>query len=238
MIKILFYSLFLVTLNLGNLFSQTTNTFFNETDSFLKKYVVNGQVDYKNIYKNSKDLDNLLEKLKTITLPKSPSKIDKTFWINAYNIIVIKGIIDNFPLQSPLDKEGFFDKITHSVAGITITLNHIENKKLRTIYNDARIHFVLVCGAKGCPPLISEAYLPETLEKQLHQQTKIAINNPNFIKIHKNKVELSQIFNWYKNDFITQTKNEIHFLNQYLNIKIPTTLPITYYPYNWKLNSK
>jgi hypothetical protein len=41
----------------------------------------------------------------------------------------------------------------------------------------------LVCGAIGCPPLINEAYLPNTLEAQLETQTKIALNE-NFIKVN------------------------------------------------------
>ena len=39
-----------------------------------------------------------------------------------------------------------------------MTLNDLENERLRKPYNDPRIHFALVCAAKGCPGLSREAY--------------------------------------------------------------------------------
>lgn len=218
--------------------AQDQSKFFSDADAFFTKYVSNGNVVYKAIYDNPKELQKLVEKLKTFEISKSQPKAYKAFWINAYNLSVIKGIIDNYPIQSPLDKKGFFDKTTYTLAGENITLNDVENKKLRAVYNDARFHFVLVCGAKGCPPIISKAYKPSTLEKQLERQTKKAINNPDFIKIYKDKVVLSEIFKWYKEDFVKNGKNEINFLNRYLDTKIAPTTPISYYTYDWRLNSK
>ena len=36
---------------------------------------------------------------------------------------------------------------------------------------------------------------------QLQKQTILALNNPNFIKVNKNKAQISQLFEWYKGDF-------------------------------------
>ena len=167
---------------------------------------------------------------------------DKTnyqaFWINAYNLSVIKGIVDNYPLKSPLDVKGFFDTTTYSIAGKSITLNDIENKMLRGNFDEPRFHFVLVCGAQGCPPIISEAYRPAKLESQLQTQTVKALNNASFIKVSEGKVMLSEIFKWYKVDFVSDNRNEIDFLNDYRKVKIPSNSEISYYSYNWNLNKK
>ena len=50
------------------------------------------------------------------------SQIEKTaFWINAYNLIVIKAIVENYPINSPMDFAGFFDSKKHPVAGEKLT---------------------------------------------------------------------------------------------------------------------
>jgi hypothetical protein len=195
--------------------AQNTNTFFEKTDTFLKASVSNGSVNYKAIYDNSESLDEILQLAKKVVVTKENKEVYQAFWINAYNIAVIKGIIDNYPIQSPLDKNGFFDKTTYELGGKKITLNDIENKMLRMNFEDARVHFVLVCGAKGCPPLIPEAYTPEKLEQQVNKQTIKALNNDLFIQVSKKKVALSEIFKWYREDFISMDQNEIDFINIY-----------------------
>ena len=218
--------------------AQVAQSFFIEADGFFNSYVSNGKVDYKAIKASPELLNSLLEKAKTIDV--SPSEVSnyQSFWINAYNLSVIKGVINNYPLKSPLDKKGFFDKIKYNVGNTSITLNDIENKKLREVFKkEARFHFVLVCAGLGCPPIINEAYKPDSLEAQLQKQTEIALNNPNFIKVKGNKVQLSQIFEWYKGDF-TQEGTEIDYINTFRKESIPDKAKVSYYNYDWRLNSK
>lgn len=218
-------------------FAQNTATFFKDSDAFFKQYVKNGRVDYKAIKENPVALEKLLRSTNNITVSKSNANTYQAFWINIYNLSVIKGIVENYPVKSPLDIKGFFDKTTHSVGGKKITLNDIEHKLLRGNFNDARFHFVLVCAGLGCPPIIDEAYKPAMLDTQLDRQTRIALNNDNFIKVNtkKKRVQLSEIMKWYKEDF-TRNGNEINFINQYRTEKIPEKSKISYYPYNWNLN--
>jgi hypothetical protein len=214
------------------------DSFFKKSDVFFKKYVANSKVDYAAVKSNSSDLEALLNLTENANLNGLTDNETKAFWINAYNLHVIKGVVAKYPVKSPLDVPGFFDKIQYTVAGNKITLNDIENKKIREKYNDARIHFVLVCGANSCPPIIEGAYFPETLEKQLNEQTKLALNNPNFIKVSKGKVSVSQIFEWYKKDFITKKSNEIDFINKFRTTKISSNSKLGYYTYDWTLNKK
>lgn len=218
-------------------FAQSTDTFFKDSDAFFKAHVTNGRVNYKAIKKNPAQLNELLASTNSIAVDKSDANTYQAYWINIYNLSVIKGIVENYPVKSPLDIKGFFDKTKHAVGGKKITLNDIEHKLLRGQFNDARFHFVLVCAGLGCPPIIAEAYMPNTLDKQLDRQTRIALNNDEFIKVNakKKRVQLSEIMKWYKGDF-TQNGNEIDFINKYREEKIATKSKISYYPYNWKLN--
>ena len=101
--------------------------------------------------------------------------------------------------------------------------------------SEARFHFVLVCAGIGCPPIINKGYRPTTLESQLQKQTVLALNNPNFIKVNKNKAQISQLFEWYKSDF-EQKGSTVDFINTYRKEKLPENAKLSYYPYDWSLN--
>jgi hypothetical protein len=232
-----FLTILLIIVATINSAAQTTETFFKEVNIFLSIYTKAGKVDYKALANNPSSLDKLVSLTKEVSLAGADVKIAQAFWINAYNMSVIKGIVANYPIKSPLDKKGFFDTIKYEIAGQKITLNDIENKKLRAKFSDARFHFVLVCGALGCPPIIEEAYMPNTLDAQLEQQTKKALNRDSFIKVSKGKVAFSEIFKWYKEDFV-KDGNEIDFLNKYRKEKVASDSKVTYYSYDWRLNEK
>ncbi len=219
-------------------FTQTLSGFFNEADSFFRTYVSEGKVDYDAISNNPEKLNLVLKTAENLSVSSSEAKTYQAFWINAYNLAVIKGIIDNYPLKSPLDKAGFFDAVTYNLGGISVTLNDIENTILRAKFEEPRFHFVLVCGAQGCPPLISRAYLPGSLETSLQQQTIKALNDSSFIRTSENSVALSEIFKWYNGDFTRNGNSEIDFLNLYRKEKISPDAEVTYYTYDWRLNSK
>lgn len=220
-------------------YSQDTNSFFTKADMFFKENVSNNKVGYSKIHSNQESLNELLEIATNVYVSKDDTNVYQAFWINAYNLSVIKGIIDNYPTKSPLDNDDFFDKTTYSLAGKQITLNDIEHKLLRAQFKDARFHFVLVCGAIGCPPLINKAYIPSTLEAQLETQTKIALNG-SFLKVNtkKKRVEGSEILKWYKEDFTMNGETEIEFINKYRTDKIPNNFKLTYFSYNWNLNKQ
>lgn len=231
---------FLLTLSSVQLFSQHVNSFFEKTNTFLKANVSNGKVDYDAIHSNSKQLNELMTLAESISISKNDKNTYQAFWINAYNLSVIKGVINNYPTKSPLDDKHFFDKTNYKLAGKSVTLNDIENTILRAEFKDPRFHFVLVCGAVGCPPLIDNAYMPKTLDAQLTMQTKLALNGDYFIKINTtNKtIEGSEILKWYREDFTMNGSSEIDFINIYRNEKVPSDYKLSYSAYNWNLNIK
>lgn len=223
--------------------SQATklDQFFEDTEAFLKKYVKNGLVNYAAVKANKSDIQHLVEQIETMPVGKSANARIEAFYINSYNVLVIQAIAKQYPVKSPLDIDGFFDKKKHKIAEEYLTLNDIENVKLRKEYGDARLHFVLVCAAKGCPKITNFAYRPEKLESQLETQTKKAINDPDFIRVKTGSklVLISEIFKWYKSDFIATDNNQdfITYLNKYRNEKINTEMKVDFYPYNWQLNA-
>ena len=211
--------------------------FFTAADAFFQLNVKNGLVDYKSIHSSPDKIEKLTEMIANIDLSKSSNGAKTAFYINAYNLLTIKNVVDNWPMASPLDNAGFFNKVTFMVAGDKMTLNDIENNHLRP---DPRVHFVLVCGANGCPKIINNAYTPGNLQLMLDKQTKKAMNDPQFIRVSSNekKVEISEIFKWYSDDFVKHSGSVTAYINAYRDTPLPSKAEVGYYTYDWKVNAK
>lgn len=233
--KIIFFTLALIYSTFS--FSQT-ELFFKQANEVFSTYVKEGRVDYNAIKADPSKLDKVLELASKVNASSLSANTNKAFWINAYNLAVFKGVVTNYPIKTPIDVTGFFDGKKYNLGGVNITLNDIENKKLRAKYpKEARFHFVLVCAGLGCPPIINKAYTPEELENLLQQQTVKALNNPDFIKVANNKVYLSEIFKWYNKDF-TQSGSVLDYVNRFRENKINTSYKTAYYTYDWTLNKQ
>ena len=212
--------------------------FTEEANTLLSDQVSAGKVDYQAIKDDHRRIDALYQQIGDLSLDGISDAEKKAFYINAYNIITIYQVVENYPVKSPQEVDGFFDQKKHTVAGESLTLNELEKKKLLEPYQDPRVHFVLVCAATSCPPLADFAYEADQLDEQLDQKTRQALNNDQFIRVKEdqNSVEISKIFEWYQDDFIRKTASPLAFINQYRDKKIPSTYRVDYYEYDWTLN--
>ena len=183
----------------------------------------------------------------------SPSKLTTdqeklAFWINVYNIFAVKIVINNYPLKSIKDVGGFFKSVwkvkAGTVGGKKYTLDEIEHGILRKM-GDPRIHTAIVCASISCPNLTTKSYSSENLNKQLDMQMKDFLANPNKgMRININeqpgKIFLSQIFNWFAQDF-KSSGGVRNFISLYVSkenrnvIKNPQ-YSISYMDYNWAIN--
>ncbi len=217
--------------------SKIDAQFFDTVDRFLGQNVKNGLVTYNGLANNT-ELQGLLNTVSQADLSQADAKTKQAFYINAYNLNVINEAAQRYPLESVQGVAGFFDRLKITVAGEKMTLNQLEKDKLLKVYGDPRYHFVLVCGALGCPPIIESAYRPESLEQQLEKQTRLAMNDPSFIRTNtaSGKVEISQIFQWYQSDFGGSTAKVVAYINGYRSQPIDNK--VGYYNYDWSLNNQ
>ena len=210
-----------------------------ETTALLQKHVdANGQVDYAALRRDPARLNALLKTVAGFDAAAASAADRKAFYLNAYNLLVIGEVVERYPLSSVEKVPGFFDKNLVTVAGEKMTLNALENKKVREPYQDPRIHFALVCGAKGCPTLSRTAYVGRQLDAQLTAQARRVLQDPRFIRVsdQDKTARLSQIFKWYADDFKASGKTGVAYVNQYRSQPIPATYAVEYYDYNWALN--
>jgi|SRR5688572_8363262 len=125
----------------------------------------------------------------------------KAFYVNAYNAMAIGIVLDRYPIESIMDVDGAFRKITRRIGGETLSLDDIENK-LRS-FDDPRFHFAIVCVSESCPPLAPRAYSAETVSAAFDRQGRAFVNDPrrNAIDRTKGRVALSKIFDWNRKEF-------------------------------------
>jgi hypothetical protein len=192
---------------------------FDSYAGVLKSYVDDdGMVDYAELKANRKGLDDFAESVARLNPKTYDSWSDRekiAFWINVYNALTLKVIIDHYPIHASYLKTlvypknsirqipGVWQKITFPVMGRDMTLDHIEHEILRARFDEPRIHMALVCAAKGCPPLRREPYTGSRLNEQLDDQTVRFIKNKEKFRLDRSAdtVFVSSIFDWFGSDF-------------------------------------
>ena len=193
---------------------------FSAYDSVLKTFVnEKAMVNYRKLKAQRQQLDAFVAALgkvpaQTYELWSDGDKI--AFWLNAYNGLTLKAIIDNYPIKSSFFRSrvwpknsikqipGVWKKLKFKVMGTDVTLNHIEHKILRVKFDEPRIHMAMVCAAMGCPPLRGEPYRGDKLDEQLDDQTRRFLGDSAKFRIDRGKatVHLSEIFKWFADDFV------------------------------------
>ncbi|TAF46904.1 MAG: DUF547 domain-containing protein [Sphingobacteriales bacterium] len=206
----------------------------------LQKYVSNsGKVNYKGFKKDILKLQSYLNSLKSTHVNALPQNEQLAFWINVYNACTIDQVLRNYPCASIKEIENgkVWDKpLPYPFYGEKISLNDIEQQKLLQQFNDPRIHFAINCAALSCPKLSNIAFTGQNVQQLLNSQTILFINNPIYNNFDDKKIMLSQIFNWYKTDFVKSDGGVLAFVNKYAKTKINESLTPNFIYYNWDLN--
>jgi len=214
----------------------------------LQRYVHPGEknnialnlVDYQTL-SSDQAWPQLLSRLANFDVNKLSSPSERlAFWINAYNILAIKVVLDHQPLQSIRDAGSFFSPVWNEPAGIVgskmRTLNEVEHQILRPM-KEPRIHFAIVCASVSCPDLHAMPYRAAELNKQLHDQAERFMTQPQKgVLIQADSIHVSKIFDWFKDDFQTQGGVMAFIRNYNKNIN-PAIQQPSYLNYDWSLNA-
>lgn len=222
-----------------------------------------GRVDYSQFKKSPALLDAYLDSLGLCSPRNCPARFptprhELAYWINAYNAFVLRGVLDGYPV-SRVDELGgldsFFRQRQYRVGGEHLTLDQLESQIIRPEYRDPRIHFALNCAALGCPALLNRAYTGEALDSLLDARARRFAADPRQVQLDlpAGKLHLSQILNWYGEDFIrwfptTAPGPAAPTLIDYLLLYLPQDqaarwrqypgLAVVFTEYDWTLNDR
>ncbi|MBX3733460.1 MAG: DUF547 domain-containing protein [Verrucomicrobiae bacterium] len=168
--------------------------------------------------------------------------------INLYNATTLRVIRDRYPIRSirsiGLLPGAAWRELDVRFGGQMMSLSHLENRVLRPEYGEPRIHFALVCAARGCPPLRTEPFRGNDLEDQLDDQARtfLAIPFKNRFDARDNTLWLSPIFKWYKTDFTAEGGSLADYVRRYLPADQAEALGraskvrVRHTDYDWTLN--
>jgi hypothetical protein len=215
-------------------------------DALLKKHVdARGQVAYGAWARAEADRAALKSYVDAVGLARVEGKSEASrlaFYINAYNAIVLNAVLEKWPIESVMKVEGFFTAEKHRVANEEMTLDDLEhNKIIRVQFAEPRIHFVLVCAAKSCPPLLRTAMTEANLEQTLEAATRTFIGAAT--RRQGDKVITSQLFNWFRQDFEKNAGSVPAYLAKYTEGQTQELLAtdkvtIEFSDYDWAVNAR
>ncbi|MEN8927666.1 MAG: DUF547 domain-containing protein [Flavobacteriales bacterium] len=211
-------------------------------DDLLRKHVSSsGKVNYSGFVNEKAELTKYIKELQSLYKDVDSWGKNKrlAYWINVYNAVTVQLITDNHPVKTIKELKGGkpWDTKLIDLGGVSYTLNVIENKIIRPKYDEPRIHFAVNCAAKSCPKIMNKAWTEDNISRYLTKQTKAFVANTNENSISADKIELSKIFDWYKEDFGGDNAKLIEFLNKYSATKINPDAEVRFKDYNWDLNN-
>ena len=204
--------------------------------------------------KDAKTLDGLRRSLARVDVGALGKKDQLAYWINLYNVNVVGTVVDHYPVASIRDistdiliRLNVFKKETVAVEGGKVSLDAIENARIRQGFKDPRIHFAINCAAASCPPIRTEAYQGATLDRQLDDQVAKFLAGPHGVRIEKRGgsvvVHTTKIMDWFGDDFDRWGGGKVAFLKRHLPADKAKLLPASagevdfdYDGYDWKLN--
>lgn len=171
------------------------------------------------------------------------------FWINAYNVLAIRMVIDHWPLESIRDAGSLIWPVWRReiarIEGERVTLHEIEHEILRPT-GEPRIHGAIVCASLSCPSLAREPYRGDQISAQLDASMRRFLADPRkglHIDRTERTVVLSRIFRWFSDDF-DAAGGALAFSARYapdadgawIDTRLET-LDLEYFEYDWALNA-
>lgn len=174
-------------------------------------------------------------------------------WINVYNVNTVATIIENYPVASirdistdPIIRLNVFKKDRVPVDNAKLSLNDVENDRIRAGFKDPRIHFAINCAARSCPPLRTETYAGERLDAQLDEQARAFLNGrlgARFAsKGDRLTIHVTKIMDWFGKDFEQWSGGKAAFIRKYVPpdkqrlIDTAKKIEFEYDDYDWILN--
>ena len=205
------------------------------------------RVDYQSLQESPERLQSYLEAMSQVAIHQYSRAEQFAFWVNLYNAITLNLVAEHYPVSSirriygGLFRTGPWDEELFTVNGISLTLNDIEHRILRPIWQDYRIHFVVNCASIGCPNLGKQALTAENQQAVLNAAAIEFLSHPRGVRIEGNRVILSKIFKWYATDFGHNSETLLRKVAEYVpseevSSKLSGVSKLRY-EYDWSLNA-
>ncbi|MEM8962493.1 MAG: DUF547 domain-containing protein [Acidobacteriota bacterium] len=169
------------------------------------------------------------------------------FWFNLYNALTVKVVIEHWPVDSireidPDGSGGPWKAPLVTVESLSLSLDQIENRILRPIWDDPRIHYGVNCASLSCPELLPAPLTASTLDEQLDAAARVYVNSPWGVDFGDDgSLTLSSIYDWYQVDFGGDLPGVGAHLEQWAEPELAKRLGAFSgtpgFDYDWKINA-
>jgi hypothetical protein len=210
-------------------------------------------MSYKGLKADKAALDRLRQQMAAVDVASLSRPEQLAYWINLYNISTVNVVAESYPVDSirdistdPIVRLNVFKKPHVKVKGGMLSLDTVENDKIRAGFKDPRIHFAINCAAESCPPIRPEPFVGARIDQQLDDQARKFLNGPHGVHLEEDGSELAlhvtKILDWFKDDFEQWGGGTLPFLKKYLSpdkvkkIGAAKKVEIEFDDYSWKLN--
>ncbi len=154
-------------------------------------------------------LGGYLDLLSGVTVGRLRRAEQFAFWCNLYNALTVELIRAHWPVDTIRDidispglfADGPWGAELIAVEGVALTLDDIEHRILRPIWPEPRLHYVVNCGALGCPNLPALPLRAEGLDAQLDAAARAFVNHPRGVTVEEGRLIVSSLYDWYAGDF-------------------------------------
>lgn len=222
--------------------------------AFLARYVVTGsdginRVDYGQVTpEDASTLDGYVDGLAKTAISGYSRPQQMAYWINLYNALTVKVILDHYPTRSIRDidispglfSDGPWGKKLVTIEGEHVSLDDIEHQILRPIFKDPRIHYAVNCASIGCPNIQPVPFEAGMLDTQLDKAAIEFVNHSRAVEIRNGRILASSIYDWFQDDFGGSDQGVLAHLKTYaapdLAMKLEGLTGIDDHAYDWRLN--
>jgi len=192
-------------------------------------------------------LDVYIEQLQHTDVDRLSRQEQLAFWANAFNALAVHFVLEEYPVKSINDIGGGFfssgpwNERVFRVYSIELSLNDIYHRILRPIWQDARVHYVLACAAKGCADIVAYPYTGPAMDRAMEVAAMNFINQgPAVIDTRQGSLRVSSIFDWYEDDFGGTDEMIISHLREFADDELADRLAgmsrVSGHGFDWTLN--
>jgi hypothetical protein len=223
-------------------------------DSLLRRYLQPGEdginrFDYAALNQSGRGpLESYLATLAATSVSRLRRDEQLAYWINLYNALTVRTVAEAYPVASIRDIDlspglfarGPWGKQLVTVEGVALSLNDIEHRILRPVWNDPLIHYGVNCAALGCPNLAARAYTGATVQAELAAGARAYVSSPRGVWLDGERIGVSSIYAWFQDDFGGNDAGILGHLERYaegtLKARLEQATRIHQHAYDWGLN--
>lgn len=173
------------------------------------------------------------------------------YWVNLYNALTVRVILDHYPVKSIRDIRlgggltatffgGPWDAKLLRIEDQPVSLNDIEHRILRPLWNDARLHYVVNCASTSCPALPRQPLTAATADEMMNRAASLYVNGAYGVRRQGADIWISSIYRWFREDFGGTEASVLAHLARFAAGDLAATLSrgprIVNDFYDWSLN--